>query len=358
MSYGQTWYDISATPSATSWQMIRSLRSAPPGAAHRPGSERGRTFSASLEQAEQLFLAARSVGPATSPLLIFYGLSQAGRAIAAAASGRENANGWKLVGHGITNGNEELITPGSIASLQLLNQRRGGSFTRLAEILGAASLPTPVTLGELWCLLPESAKFPLPGMGNARPLTISPARHGIRNDALLQGSVWIPKKLITPEVPLDETADMTAEYDRQRHAVRKYLSRFPSLGEWRFTTPEGQPAEVRAMNDEIAEILIEWSKAETEDDKSALAHYTTGYRSENLAFPSIGTAPQAPHPLLIWWAVLYALSKLARYSPMLWASVISVDSSPSAVAVERLLQESMVTLPELIHRTIIEVAKK
>ncbi|MCX5151640.1 YaaC family protein [Streptomyces sp. NBC_00320] len=38
-----------------------------------------------MEQAQQMFKAAEVVGPQTRPLLVFYGLSQAGRAIAAAA---------------------------------------------------------------------------------------------------------------------------------------------------------------------------------------------------------------------------------------------------------------------------------
>jgi hypothetical protein len=32
-------------------------------------------------------------------------------------------------------------------------------------------------------------------------------------------------------------------------------------------------------------------------------------------FPSIGGDTQALHPLLAWWAVLFALSLLARYQP-------------------------------------------
>ena len=53
-----------------------------------------------LEQAEQMFHAAATVGVATRPLQVFYGLSQAGRAIAAAASGL-TGDGWELAGHGI-----------------------------------------------------------------------------------------------------------------------------------------------------------------------------------------------------------------------------------------------------------------
>ena len=62
------------------WGRLRATRWDPPGAASENG-ERRRTYVFGLEQAEQMFRAGASVGPATRPLLVFYGLSQAGRAI-------------------------------------------------------------------------------------------------------------------------------------------------------------------------------------------------------------------------------------------------------------------------------------
>jgi len=50
--------------------------------------------------AEQMFHAAAGTGAVTRPLLVFYGLSQVGRAIAAAAASA-GSGGWELEGHGI-----------------------------------------------------------------------------------------------------------------------------------------------------------------------------------------------------------------------------------------------------------------
>ena len=61
---------------------MRSLRADRPRFAAR--GARARTFGAGLEQAEQLWLASQNVGAIASPLLLFYGLTQAGRAICAA----------------------------------------------------------------------------------------------------------------------------------------------------------------------------------------------------------------------------------------------------------------------------------
>jgi hypothetical protein len=66
-----------------SWSDLRGTRWAPPGSAGADPSRRA-VYVAALQQAEQLFHAAREAGFASSPLLLFYGLSQAGRAIAAA----------------------------------------------------------------------------------------------------------------------------------------------------------------------------------------------------------------------------------------------------------------------------------
>src|SRR6478736_2639692 len=66
-----------------SFRALRALRHSPPGAAQ---GVRGKVFVAALEQAQQQISAAASIGYESMPLNLFYGLSQAGRAIAAAAS--------------------------------------------------------------------------------------------------------------------------------------------------------------------------------------------------------------------------------------------------------------------------------
>ena len=78
-----TWFDVSTRASAESWPAIRRRRSTPPNAA-RTGA-RGETFRAALEQAERQFRAAENVSYDSRALNLYYGLSQAGRAIVAAS---------------------------------------------------------------------------------------------------------------------------------------------------------------------------------------------------------------------------------------------------------------------------------
>jgi len=123
-----TWADLQAVPIKHIWQELRSLRSQQVGRA--TGGDRRATFNAALEQAEQLFTAAYSIGTATQPILLFYGLSQLGRA-AAAASNRVGKE-YKLTGHGIKDG--ELQGAASQGLAQLIVQGLpNGSFPVVAK---------------------------------------------------------------------------------------------------------------------------------------------------------------------------------------------------------------------------------
>jgi hypothetical protein len=72
----------------------------------------------------------------------------------------------------------------------------------------------------------------------------------------------------------------------------------------------------------------------------------TRYRGEQYWFPSLGG--QRLHPLVVWWAVLYTLSMLARYEPQRWVEMLRVNSSPWAVPLEHLLDAALDALPEVI----------
>jgi hypothetical protein len=109
-----------------------------------------------------MFRAAAAAGPSTRPLLLFYGLSQAGRAIAAAAVKIETDE-WQLQGHGIHTDPRTMTGP--LADIQVRSDRAEGtgSFVRISALLDSPLLPTmPVTtFSALWDLLPENAKWPI-----------------------------------------------------------------------------------------------------------------------------------------------------------------------------------------------------
>jgi YaaC-like Protein len=60
-------------------------------------------------------------------------------------------------------------------------------------------------------------------------------------------------------------------------------------------------------------------------------HERIGYALPDLA------GGEAPHPLLLWWALLLALSTFARYEPAAWTAAIDPSQSVLAVGLERVL---------------------
>lgn len=114
--------EVQAPSRADAWRNIRALRHEPPGLSNR--GARRKVFGSALEQAEQLFNAAEGIGYAARPILLFYGLSQGGRAIAAAC--RASTSDWRLSGHGIAVKN--LGQQVSLEDVKVADQG-SGSFT-------------------------------------------------------------------------------------------------------------------------------------------------------------------------------------------------------------------------------------
>jgi hypothetical protein len=119
-----------------------------------------------------MFRAAEVVGPQTRPLLVFYGLSQAGRAIAAAAIGLKGED-WNLVAHGIhaTGYHKDF------ADIEIRTDPAGsaGSFVRLSELLQSPvwGNNTVVRLEDVWDILPSNLQYPLTLRERLTPLYAS-----------------------------------------------------------------------------------------------------------------------------------------------------------------------------------------
>jgi hypothetical protein len=71
------------------------------------------------------------------------------------------------------------------------------------------------------------------------------------------------------------------------------------------------------------------------------------YRSADdpIVTPAIGSMASGLHPFLALWAVLLALSSLARYEPATWSKMIDIDRSAEANAIEHLLEEAITSVP-------------
>lgn len=311
-----------------------------------------------MEQAEQFFSAAQAVGPPTKPVLLFYGLSQAARSIAAAARTAHQSD-WRLGGgHGITVGPMQGVGSAGLATLTLRDSGKG-SFTALAGILGAASLPAETAIGHLWSLVPHLDLAPLKGVGQGSPLAVKREDNmTMRNQRTRVRVAPIPSELVDtglPEGPA--TGDLAGVIHAQRLAVTAYLDEYPTLSGWSFAMPDGNPIGAMRVSVEAVDVpLILGSSSSAQGEVDDIAARTFNYQGVSYAFPRTGGSSSAAHPLLLWYAVLFGLSMLSRYEPKVWAKLIAIDSSEDASPIEAALDEAMRTLPQVILQTIHEVA--
>jgi hypothetical protein len=306
------------------------LRHQPPGWAS--GGERRRVFGAALEQAQQLFAAAAAVDYASRPILVFYGLSQAGRAVAACAT-TAGKNDWRLSGHGIDP--PDLNQRPQLPDLAL-RDAGNGSFTQLARMLNSGSLPTGASLGQIWLTIPDLA-IPLVGSGATYLPTLRLDHLSVDGHPAV--SSWIrglPPRFGAPYTEA-EFIDFCSSYPTLAGSTGRAVSDQQPL-------PDGRSVKVRRA----------WTLSAGDNPGEFHSRLTRPYLGDNdrYIFPSIGGDQQALHPLLAWWAILFALSMLARYQPETWTGYLDVDSSPFAVPLETLLDRALLTCPELLLHAI------
>lgn len=132
--------------------------------------------------------------------------------------------------------------------------------------------------------------------------------------------------------------------------MKTFLDRYPGLADGRFVTTEGNPAGLTGDGAGTVSVELDLPTGVALEDRMAQSRY------QHWAYPSLHGTGRAQHPLMVWWALTYALSMLARYHARVWAGEVSISTSGDAVAIEHLLSQALVSLPELVHRTIMQAA--
>ncbi|MFJ9634874.1 YaaC family protein [Streptomyces sp. NPDC101175] len=336
------------------WERLRASRSNPPAGADT--APRRKTYSAALEQAQQLFRAAAVVGPATSPVLAFYGLSQAGRAITSAARSLDGED-WRLKAHGIKTTGFHLPFP----DIEIRTEASGtrGSFVKVSEVLDSPVWEMdPLRLEDVWDLLPSNLRYPLTTRDRLTPLCTVGDDIGVgtHEHSLLSVPVCdIPGRVIDAGT---------------REALAAFLVSYPTVAQhesyvittWR----PGAPPDYTRYQHGGGELVMSWlmpegvgtgfdGNATSAERVAHLRSMTRGYAGSRYFLPVLGSMKRELHPLMAWWAVLFALSMLARYEPATWGTLINVDNSKYTVPIERLLERALNHLPVLIADAITEV---
>lgn len=335
----------------------------------QPGSPvRQATFTAALEQAEQLFRAAEGAGVMTRPISLYYGLNQAGRAIAAAAvnvptrvqTPGQNAEPWKLSGHGIhVPGISAGTAGGVLASVPVCDQGLG-AFTQLADILGSASLPvkTPsgdatqkVTVAELWETLPDTFGFNLATRAEFPVLGFRDTSHRA-----------VPRFVQTASGEIEGIPAHIYESNDQATALKEFLAHYPTVGNWGLAP--GVPLATQWSQSPVTGmhvVKLAWAQPTAPSSVSSPSleqQVATPYFRDWYIFPGLRENSKPLHPLLAWWAILYVLSMVARYEPYVWVKMTNIDSSVEASSIEHLLESALARLPRLIVDTIDEVSAR
>lgn len=289
-----------------------------------------------MQQFEELMQAAEQIGAAARPLPLFYALSQAGRAVAAAHAYEP----WQLRGHGL-----QLKDEGQ----PLLNReispagKSDASFRRVAQTVGSDVLEQSVTISALCASLPELAVVPELCGGNPRALYVKPIVQS-------GGAVLVMSRKADAYV-VNFPGDLGAATDPAA-AVGEHLLRYPSAAGW--AVPEHLRLFPPADNWGSAAVL-RWQVAEdiqspNEPDRQArMMEVAPQYRHSDRQWCRPAVAPgKVLSPLMTWWGLLYALSMVARYEPDAWVDLLDVDESELAVPLEGVLEDALEVVPHLV----------
>jgi hypothetical protein len=281
-----------------------------------------------------------SVDHASQPILLFYGLSQAGRAIAACST-TAGKNDWRLSGHGIDVPDLDQRPP--LPDLAIADDGKG-SFTQLAPLLHSGSLPAGALLGQIWLTIPDLATTPQLGNGANYLPTLRLAH--LSEDGRPEFSSWIegmPWRFAEPYTEA-EFVEFCTSYPTLAGSIGQPVTSQPAL-----LDEERQSVRVRRA----------WILSEDDDPGKFHSRHTRPYLGDDdrYIFPSIGGDQQPLHPLLAWWAILFALSMLARYQPDTWTAYLDVDKCSYAVPLEALLDRALLTCPQLLLHAIRSVSR-
>jgi hypothetical protein len=335
---------------------IRATRALPPGYAC-DDQERRAVYGSSLAQFDELLAAAAAVGPASRPLPLFYALSQAGRAIAAA-----HADGaWRLRMHGLSApeldraplGIEVNRTPAAAKDGSSVDSVTGVAAATHSDVFTGAA-----TIGALWSSLPELFDL-LPASRHAGPTPLRLVPEDPEPENLhLQID---PGHVYATVVGFSGTADELASY---------LTEHYPTSGNPQLCQPQGLP-HVGQHTVCGYGFLFRWdANSPTIDghiatlDRLAPAEglsIPTG--GPGLVFPpSDGSQPRWLRPsvggvglssLVSWWTLLFGLSMLARYEPAVWVAVLDYDSADLAAPLDALLDTALARVPELVLATLV-----
>lgn len=256
------------------------------------------------------------------PLPLFYALSQAGRAIAAALLPEAR---WDFRGHGLrvsacrsALGRSTVSPRGKIGTPEARD-----AVSVVSAATGSPVITTPVEVAALWASTPGLER--VEGFGAEHPPALH-LEHSAAQDPI-RANVRLPEA----DLPDDEAREALA----RRFVDYPMASGFELAGR--------QPSGVQLV----------WR---SEDNLAFRALDIVGhaYLSDMEIYlrPGLGPNRDTPTPLMTWWALLLALSSLARYEPAAWTAALNPDRSRIAVPLATGLRRVRLFMPRMVRHAI------
>jgi len=309
---------------------LRATRATPPGLASGDDDRRA-IYGAALQQFDDLFAAARAIGPVSRPLPLYYAVHQAGKAIVAAWVPRE----FRPRVHGLTEHvpDEPGQWQDNVLLFRVKPQRQPGVFGAVASALGTARLTGSVEIGALWSALPEVSPPASPGLW---PLALPVYPRVYSNEGVAS---WVSVGLRGQQVEDPEAVNrLLATYPDADGAVASTYG-----GELQFDqTPWGRGVGVHL---EVRNVQPAGEVPGLYTPHHALEYWRA---QERWLVPVIGDESDRLPPVLIWWVLLFGLSLLARYEPVAWQAALDLDHSPIADPLTKLLDDALEIVPGLL----------
>jgi hypothetical protein len=333
------------------WNLIRETRSTRPGRA-QDDDERAAVYGAALQQFEELMRAAETTGYASRPLPLFYAISQAGRAIAAAWA----SDVWSPSAHGVrfSLGGSPLC--GTVEPNPVKKPGRIDSFASLVAARDQGTLSAKVELGALWASLPDLWRQDLRDERWRRPLVVRRKDEdatGLHRGAIVEATILFMYDRSLPKRLFDGVEDVTDEqFDS---VVSAELQHYPTAEGWRFHRRQRLRLDRRTYDAWEVEVLWESASEHRDVREDEFRSHVFQHRILNQWWlrPDLNDEGDFLMPLATWWVLLFGLSMLARYYPAQWSSALRVDDSGETVPLEAVLNEALLAVPHFVLEALI-----
>jgi hypothetical protein len=287
--------------------------------------------------------AASTAGYAARPLPLFYAVSQAGRAIAAAWTEQP----WVLSGHGLR------YEPAKSPLVSTVRPQPGpaDSFSTVAGAAEQGKLTAPVELGALWASLTDLYGEDLREERWHRPLPVRRADEHV-NDLHRSGN-WVRATVVVPFERFPDSAIFNVDDGNDPSFLTGFaseLAHYPTAEGWVPWRPRDTCLDRRSYDGWEVQIAWEASSAHVTVREAVFqGHvYEHRIRDEWWLRPSLNTAGDYLLPLMTWWVLLYGLSMLARYHPADWMRALQVDKRSETVPLEAALNTALVVVPHYV----------